>query len=362
MKKTNNKTPNNTIVLIEIGGSHAECLLMQMHAIRKKNHKIILVCTKAIKDRNPIFKSYIDEFFIVDLTGSKIDKRRMIKAIWNKLKETQPEKVVFNTAQGNYVRSLCLYSLISNIKFTGIIHTTRMFKGSITQKIISLKIKKYLLLSQHLLSTITPPRGIEIDYFYPLRFPDYNNNIQKTSPIITIIGGVENKRRDLTGFFTMLLSIKDLNVKFIFLGKTNKLDKEVIEFRDKLNSHNLRQKIISFDDYVPQDIFDAYLKASDLIFPLIHPGTPSAGQYFKNQISGAMTLSFGYKVPLFLHEEYSNIDEMSEASFYYTETTFANDLKEALQHCRGKSREMHKKLQYNIEHQEHKYTNFILAT
>jgi len=357
--KTTLKSNNNTVALIEIGGSHGECLLTQIHAIKKDGKKVLLICTDSIINRSPALKKYSNEVFIVDLTVSTINKWRVIYNIWNKLRTTQPVNVVFNTAQGNHVRALCIYGLFSNIKFTGIVHTTRMFKDSTTQKIINLKIKRYLLLSQHLLSTVTPPRHITIDYFYPLRFPGYEKTIPKTSPIITIIGGVENDRRDLAGFFTMLMSIRSLNIRFVFLGKTNKFDRKVVEFREKLINSDLNHKVISFDDYVPQDIFNAYLKQSDLILPLIHPETPSANQYFKNQISGAMTLSFSYKVPLLLHKKYSNINEMRDAAFYYEKHSFSYNLEEALKNREKKIIEMKNNKIFDIDYHEEKYLDFV---
>lgn len=352
---------SSSIVLIEIGGSHAECLLSQMHAIKTKGHEIVLICTDNIKVQNPIFDKYVDKFYIVDLSGDRKKKKNEIKNIWRQLKASNVKKVIFNTAQGNHVRNLCLYALFNKIEFIGIIHTTLKFKGSFTQRIINWKIRKYLLLSDHLLSTIPPPKGVTLDYFYPIRFPSFNKEIKKKTAIVTIIGGVENRRRDLSKFADMLISTKDIDVSFVFLGKTNQYDEEVIAFRQQIEHHDLTEKVISFDDFVPQEIFDAYLRNTDLIIPLIHPNTPSADQYFKNQISGAMCISFGYKIPLLIHEEYRHIAEMNDASFYYNEATFADALMRSISESKNKSKEMRTNFCYDIKKQEDRYAQFIFS-
>ena len=357
----NNKISPSTIALIEIGGSHAECLLSQMHAIKSNGFKIVLICTIDIRTRNPIFEEYVDEFYIVNLSNSRKKNRDEIKNIWKKLQTSCIEKAIFNTAQGNFVRNLCLYALFNKIEFIGIIHTTLKFKSSFTQIIINWKIKKYLLLSEHLLSTITPPKGVMVDYFYPIRYPHFDKPFKKDRPIVTIVGGVENQRRDLTGFAKILIASKDIDVTFVFLGQTSQYNEEVISFRQIINKYNLMDRILSFDDYVSQEVFDTYLRNTDLVLPLVHPNTESANQYFKNQISGAMTIAFGYKIPMLIHEEYKHIIEMNDASFYYNESTFPNVLITSLENRNKKSAKIRANSTYDVKKQEDRYSQFIFS-
>ncbi|VAW53841.1 hypothetical protein MNBD_GAMMA06-1429 [hydrothermal vent metagenome] len=349
---------SNSIVLIEIGGSHDECLLTQMHAIKALGHEIVLICTSKVKDRNPIFKNYVDEFYIVDLSHGKKKGKNEIKILWTLLKNSGVKKAIFNTAQGNHVRKLCLYALFNKIEFIGIIHTTLKFKGSFTQKIISLKIKNYLLLSEHLLSTISPSKGTKVDYFYPINFPSFDKNIKKERAVITIIGGVENRRSDLPGFLKMLISAKNLDASFIFLGGTHNY-KGAAALKTQLKNHGLTNKVTFFDAFIPQEIFDAHLRNTDLILPLIHPDTPSSDQYFKNQISGAMSVAFSYKIPLLIHETYQNISEMNNASFYYNEENFSTVLVKSLEVRERKSEKMHSNYHYDSSYQEYRYAKFI---
>jgi len=350
---------SNSIVLLEIGGSHDECLLTQMHAIKALGHEIVLICTSNIKNRNPIFKNYVDEFYTVDLSHGKKKGKNEIKILWGQLKNSGVKKVIFNTAQGNNVRKLCLYALFNKIEFIGIIHTTLKFKGSFTQKIINLKIKRYLLLSEYLLSTVSPPKGVIIDYFYPIHFPSFGKNIKKEKAIITIIGGVENRRSDLSGFLRMLVSTKNIDASFVFLGGTDHTDKGVTTLKTQLKNHGLAGKVTFFDTFIAQETFDAHLRNTDLILPLIHPGTPSSDQYFKNQISGAMSVAFSYKIPLLIHETYQNISEMNNASFYYNEENFSTVLVKSLEARERKSEKMRSNYHYDSSYQEYRYAKFI---
>lgn len=341
------------IALIEIGGSHDECLLTQMHALKTRGKEILLITTQEVVDRNPVFESYVHEFFVVDTTKASVSE------IWKKLKASRVQLAVFNTAQGKHIRNLCLKALFHPITFVGIIHTTRMFTESFTQKIIHWKIKKYLLPSAYLASTVEPPKGIQVDYFYPLRFATMPHRIEKRTKMVAIIGGVEERRKDLTGFITMLNMIQQENVRFVFLGKSDPAKPEVRSFLKALQDQKLSDKVITFDSFVSQEVFDQTLQNVDLILPLVHPDTPSADQYFRNQISGAMTVAFGYKIPLLLHSAYQYIGEMQPASFYYELNSFTNDFTIAMEGSVLKGKEMAENSTFSNATQEERYLAFL---
>ena len=350
------KTP---ISLIEIGGSHDECLLTQMHAIRAAGHEILLITTPNVSERNPAFSEYVQEVFLVDIDTTS--RKSLVRELRKKLKTAGVKKAVLNTAQGKVIRDLCLKTYFDPVEFVGVIHTTRMFTESFTQKIIHRKIKKYFLLSAFLHGNVTPPKGVSIDYFYPLRFPTTPTIVQKSKKTVVLIGGVEERRKDLTGFIEMVKSVKDKDVHFVFLGKSDTSKAEVVQFLNRIKDAQLEASITTFDHFVSQETFDATLQNAALILPLVHPNTPSADQYFRNQISGAMTVSFGYKIPMLIHEAYQNIEEMHTASFYYTETSFSQVLTDALENHSSKSEEMHQHTPYSLDEQEARYLHFLFG-
>jgi hypothetical protein len=350
---------SNTIALLEIGGSHDECLLSQMHAIKSTGRKILLITFTEILERNPEFNNYIDDTLFVDMSGSKRERAKEVSRIWKKNKASKCEKVVRNTAEGNLIRFLCLKALFSKIEFIGIVHSTRKFERSFTQSIINKKVKKYFLLSENLLSSISPPAKIKVDYFYPLRFPKNDVVLEKKQKTVVIIGGVERRRKDLDGFVEIAQQVERDDVQFIFLGKSDPTLEDVKDFQAAVIDKGLKDKVKTYDHFVSQSDFIAQIQNADLILPIVHPNTRSAEEYFKSRISGAMSVSFGYKIPMMLHQGYAEIEEMKVASFYYNMENFGKKLDQALDNIETKRAEMLAHPNYRVEFQEEKYLDFL---
>lgn len=349
----------NLIALIEIGGSHDECLLSQLHALKNYGKGTLLICNREIFERHPEFGELLDDFLLIETTELENNRAKTLSLIRKKLRRSKPEKVILNTAQGSLVRDLCLRFLFNKIDFIGIVHTVRKFKGSRTQQLISLKINRYLLLSKFLLDSVEPNK-LTLDYFYPLRFPAFEKSVEKpTIPQIVIVGGVENRRKDLAGFARMLDQLAPEDAHFIFLGKSDPEKEEVIAFQKMLTANGHEDRVRFYEEFVSQEEFDRVLRSADLILPLVHPDTPSADQYFRNQISGAMTVSFSYKVPMLLHNYYKDIKEMNVAAFYYGPDQFKSVLSDALLKKVAKREEMKKQQELSWEYQEKRYLNFV---
>lgn len=344
---------NIPIALIEIGGSHDECLLTQMHALRNRSQEVLLITTQEVWERNPAFEALVQEVFLID--GTK--ERQEVKRVWKKLKESNIQKVVINTAQGKAIRSLCLKALFHPIEFIGIIHTTRMFTESFTQKVISKKIKKYLLLSETLVNKVSPSRGIQLDYFYPIQFHSSSVKVAEEKKIVCIIGGVESRRKDLKGFLRIAEAAPD-DVQFFFLGKSDETKEEVQKFLREVKEHRLEERVHTYTTFVSQNEFDAIVQQSSVILPLIHPDTPSAEQYFRNQIPGAMSVALAYKKPLLLHEQYKNWKELKPGAIYYNLETIGDSLKAfdfdlvSIQHKMERA--------FSLEKQQQRYASFVL--
>jgi hypothetical protein len=247
------------------------------------------------------------------------------------------------------------------MEFVGIVHNTRKFESSFTQSIINKKIKNYLMLSDNLVKSITPARGLNVDFFYPLRFASKLDKQVQEEKIVAIIGGVERRRKDLDGFIELAKQVKDQNVRFMFLGKSNFELEEVRVFYEKLGTNGLTKMVTTYDDFIDQELFDAMVQNADVILPLVHPNTQSAEEYFKIRMSGAMCVSFGYKVPMLLHEGYEHIEEMQAASFYYTLDSFKENLQTALDQSKEKAEAMKHHDAYQLEFQEKKYLEFVLG-
>jgi hypothetical protein len=320
------------VALIEIGGSHEECMLTQMIALKSINASVTLICTPEIKARNPHFEKYVDAILVVDFTKKAWADFKLIVGINQFLKSNNFQKAVLNTAQGGHIRNLCL-TAPKSVEFIGIIHTIRKFQGSFTQKIIHRKIRKYLLLSDFLLDKITIPKKMKVESFYPIDYPEFDLKISKksTETWITIVGGVENRRKDLTGFLSMLEKTDNENIKFVFLGKSDENKEEVLNFKAQIEEMNRANQVITFNDFIAPDLFNAYIQESDFLCPLIHPETQSAEQYISNQISGAFNLAYSFQIPLLIHETYNEIEDLQNSSYFYNLTNFDSKLQNAIQ-------------------------------
>ena len=318
------------VALVELGGSHDECLLTQLEALETAGAEILLVTNRHLYDRNPHLHRFCSDVYFIEPEGKAIADVRLMMQLVRYLKTAEITKVVFNTAQGGHVRNLALL-MPRSIRCYGIIHTIRKFQGSLTQRIIDLALKHYVVLSDDLLQRVKPPKGISVRSFYPVSFPASQQTIDKPTgeAWITITGGVENRRKDLTAVLEFIRTTP-AHIRFVFLGKTDPSHPDAQAFLTTIQEQDLGKRITYFTDFVDHDLFDATLRQTDLLLPLIHPGTPSADQYINNQISGAFTLAFGYHIPLLIHQHYQTEEDLKLSAHFYSLETFADELEEAL--------------------------------
>jgi hypothetical protein len=348
------------VAVVEIGGSHDECLLSQFFALKQAGCRIHFVGTEDLWQRNQVFHSLVDAFVSIKVGQGAFADFMTMRRLNGYFTAEKIEKVILNTAQGGHVRNLCLTARKST-EFIGIIHTLRKFNGSFTQKIISRKVKKYFVLNTFFLDHIEPQKGIRVEAFYPLRFPTFEHSTRemKTFTQIAVIGGVENRRKDLMGSLLLMESILDLDIRIVFLGKSDSKKEEVRAFKKALEERGLQEKVILFDDFVDPQHFHEVLKATDFIWPMVHPDTESAKEYFRNQIPGALNVSLGYKIPLFVHCEYaSSWSDLKSAATYALET-FREDLNKAIENHQTLTDELAQNKKYSLAYQEENYVKFI---
>lgn len=349
------------IAIVEIGGSHDECILSQVIALKNSGCWVVFCSTKEMYERNVHFSKWFDEFHEIILPKKMMGDFFAMRNLNKWFSKNGISKVILNTAQGGHMRNLCLTSH-RNVQFFGILHTTKLLEGSFTQNLISKKVKHYFVLNETLKQKIVPPKGMTIHSFYPLNYPSFSKVIEKPTDEfwVTIIGGVEFRRKDLKGFISFAKSTPD-TVKFIFLGKSDASHNDVQQFHRLLEEHNLLSKVTLFDTFIDQETFDAYLKKTDGILPLVHPDTPSADEYFNRQISGAINVAFSYGIPMMIHEAYKNwTDFQSGVQFY----NLSNQLEQFVDLMQRK-KEFEEALQLNPtfskDFQQEKFAGVILG-
>lgn len=352
------------IALVEFCGSHDECLYTQMLAISSGNHKITWITNRVLYDRNPHLHPFCESVYFVEPQGKAWEDFQLMRKLVRYLKAKKITKMLFNTAQGGHIRNLAL--LIPNtITCYGIIHTLRKFEGSITQKIITRKVKKYLVLSDDLLAKISIPKGIIVQSFYPIAFPKASENSpslfrkkEDSECWMTLTGGVENRRKDLSSVINLIEKTPP-SVRFLFLGKTDKTHPDVALFLAEIKGKNYSDRIHYFENFVPNELFDTILRKTDFLLPLIHPDTPSAKEYINHQISGAFTISFGYKIPLLIHQHYATENDLQISSCFYTPETFERDFVDAIDKRTERIGAIENTIKWTLEYQTNNLLQFL---
>lgn len=314
------------IALVEIGGSHDECLLTQINALKSVDAQIFLICDKTVKQRLAYLSDTFTGTYEVNTTGAALGDFLLMRRMMKFLKANRIEKVVFNTAQGGHVRNL-RFLMPKSITCYGVVHTIRKFNQSKTQQVIHKMIHRYVVLSDDLLERTKKQPGIHVGSFYPIDFYTPKNTVEKPGEEVRIAipGGLESRRKDMSRLVEMIASTPE-NVRFFFLGRTDAAREDVSAFLQQLEEKQLQQRVHYFTEYLSDEQFFGTLRSCDFIMPLIHPDTPSSDEYPYQQISGSFNLSYGLKIPLLIHEAYQGIADLQTSSAFYTIETFEKDL------------------------------------
>lgn len=347
------------IALLEIGGSHDECLLSQVIALKSIEVSVILILDKKTASRNSFLNQQADELIIYNPPKNAVKSFLALRKLAKTLQKAGVKKLVFNTAQGGHVRN---FSLLLDKKITcyGIIHTIKKFENSFTQNIIFRRVKRFLVLSDDLLAKAKPSKGIHVESFYPLDFLPIKTTIQKPANEvwITITGEFENRRKDVMGLFELVQQTPE-NVRFILLGKAKTDDDEVRLFFQNLKDNKLTNKVVVFDHFVEESVFLDFVQQSDFLLPLIHPATKSAEEYINRQISGAFTLAYSFAVPLLIHRQYNEEKDFSISASFYEPSSFSIDLTKAIQQQQIIKSRIQSTLKWHAQERHEKYVRFL---
>ncbi len=348
------------VAILEIGGSHNECILSQLIGLKAAGATIVFCGSKEMYLKNSQFSQYVDEFHEVILPHSMLGDFMTMVRLNKWFVKNDVSVVIANTAQGGHVRNLCL-TANSKVKFFGLIHTIKMLDKSFTQSLISKKVKNYFVLNDTLKKYIGEKKGLTIESFYPLNYPTFDEKVDKSTKQfwIGIIGGVESRRKDLEGFIKMARSTSE-NVHFYFLGKSNVETDEVKQFIEQLKINQLTERVHLFHSFVDEKQFDAYLQQIDAVFPLVHPNTPSADEYFTRQISGAINVAFSYKIPMMIHEKYQDWEDFNSGVVFYDLSNFEHQFQEFLNQKENLKTQLEMNPKFSTAFQNQNFAKMVL--
>lgn len=303
------------VLLLEMGGSHIECIYTFAHFLQLKKHEVYLACNEKLL---PLFPGRDQLNGILSLPDkiSGISQVGIFLTIRKYILRHKIDTLVINTTEPTIIRNFSFY-IPRKVNCTGVVHNAKKLEKSFTfTKILSGKISKFFVLGDYLLQETRPDPVFKVAAFFPIYFPP-TTATTVTKPEgefwITIPGEAEQKRRDYLALIA-LLQENGLpgNIKFIFLGKY-KLE-DVIEY-ETTNTGWWKKYIIHFNERVDYNSFHAYIRQSDIILPLIK--LQQDDLYGNSRISGSFNLGLGYHKPFLLPHTYSANTDLAPYSIYY---------------------------------------------
>ncbi|MDR1198975.1 MAG: hypothetical protein LBK94_08220, partial [Prevotellaceae bacterium] len=275
---------NKNIALVELGGSHTECMHLQIKALKESGYKVFIVCNSSLFDDFPD-KQLFDGYQLHQIEHSVKSKIRCILRTRKFFKRNSISSVVFNTSEINIVRNLLLLPLPAVTNYVGIVHNGKYLESSTSCKMVSRRVKKYFVLSTTVRDCLNIKLNVKVDAFYPVYFPEYRKadlpDKHSGDIWITVPGIISPERKDLDSLLTSIENTElDKSVHLILLGKIH--GDKYPELAGRISSLSKSNNIVMFDSRVPNDIFSSYMNLSDIVMPLLSMET-----YGKYRISGS---------------------------------------------------------------------------
>ena len=150
------------IAVLEISNGHVETLFA-----KTANYNVHLLCNTTHKERVKDFDT-VENFYFINPKESQLQNFLSIRKY---LRENKINTIVINTASWSVIRYLPF--LLTGVKVIGVIHGIEKLQKSFSQKILSLKIQKYFVLSKHLFTQLQDYNKLSFSYFYPMFFPKF---------------------------------------------------------------------------------------------------------------------------------------------------------------------------------------------
>lgn len=344
--------------LLEFSAGHIECLYSQASFLRDAGYEVHLICPKKCRDRVSVYDK-VDAFHFISEENSNPGFLKQAIRIKKILKTSDIRLLVINTFMGKEI--LWLIPFMHHVRMACILHWLGKLNNSFSLRLIRCKIRKFFVLSDHLLNQIPKKERTKYQAIYPIFLPESAHvPLHKASDDfwICIPGQIEYRRRN----YSMLLNHLDhhLNdrIKFILLGDLLHPGGDGLDFKQRLFRKKLLDRFILFEGFVEDDDFQAYVKNSDLIMPLLS----DRPRYLTSAISGAFNLSYFYKVPMLIEKEYAIIEDLRRSSIVYdparlTDTLNHLHLKREIIHSQIQGMKQYPVFSYDV--QQKRYVKFL---
>ena len=202
-------------------------------------------------------------------------------------------------------------------------------------------------------------KKIRLQSFYPIYFPSFSNPLHKPGNEVWLVipGSIDFKRRDYNRLIHALKkSSPPENLKFVLLGRLNSAFEDGKTLLESISKHNLQHYFITFESFIPNEVFHAYIKNADFVLPLL----VLQDAYLKYKISGSFNLAFAYKKPMLCHNFFEPIPDISKNAVFYD----SNSLSEVVQtlSCnKTTSKALYTDPKWDFDFQRDRYITFLNA-
>jgi len=353
----------DSIALIELGGSHDECLYSQVMFLKKQGYLVHIILFRDHLDRIDKWKE-VDFWKTFEPVSWVIGKWNLVFTVRAYLRKNGIRKAIINTAEGNIIRQLAMLPR-KGVQYIGLIHLSRKLWTSKSQRFINRKIKKYFVLADFIEENIekTDP-SLKTSYFYPVYFPENSypeppEGKNQDEIRVCIPGAVDVNRRDYSSLLDeIVLNGAPEGIRFVLLGRTTGRDGKLL--LERIQEAGLENSFRWFEGFVEPRVFYNQLSDSDLILPLITPGSHDYKDYLKYKITGAYNLAWGFKIPMLMHDSFNIYEIFRQTSVFYPSGGMLKALgtmnQEKLEKVRKKISEMK---DFDFELQAEKYIEFL---
>lgn len=354
-------------VLVEFGHSHDVCLYSQALILSRAGYRVHLVCAERLGARIAGIETVVDRIELLETERDRASRRRRLRRARNLVAEMGADLVVLNSAQGAIARDFLYLRHPGRPRFVGILHRVSRFRGSLTQWLISRRISGYFVLDDHLLPQVPTAGEPPVASFYPIFSPELPDPVDAGPPPkpdgeiwIAVPGAVELKRRDYAALWKLGEALRaQPGVRFILLGRSDPEGADGVAIRRGIEASGVPERFRLFEHYVEPDAFQAWLRHSDLVMPLLHPRRPEFAYYGNRRVSFAFHVAAGWRIPLLADAYFERSDDYrGNALFYDSERigSALDDLPARLSSVRDRAFRAPK---WTLEEQSNRYLGLI---
>lgn len=357
-------SPSPAVVLIEFSAGHAECLWSQVVLTRALGREPIVAAHPEIARRAAALLPGV-EVWPVEIPRPLRARLGVLAGLRRSLEDRDVRNIVFNTCSGSRVRDFLLLNR-RQFAYAGVLHDAAKLRGSVTQALISRFVKRYAVLSGHILEHGSAPADARISYFYPVYFPDSLLTNVEPSPGFRVVipGPLQFERRDYASLFTALAG-RDLprDLTLVLLGRATPGSSARDAVERLMDDSGLRDRVALFDDFLDDRTFYAELCRAAVVLPLIHPGTSGFEGYFRTKVGGSWNLAFGCGRPLLMHRHFERYQLFRDTALFYEPEQLAEHLldlyrkPEVLRDARARIRSYE---EFAVENQKLRYARLLM--